>query len=63
MGEEIDRGFIIKFVLVSLVVVILPVWVVRFVPLSFLYKMVFTIGGMAGVFWTLKTGKTMRRRK
>ncbi|KKL53381.1 hypothetical protein LCGC14_2276020 [marine sediment metagenome] len=59
---EIDWGFWVKFVLVSLVVVILPVWVVKLIEISFLYRILFTLAGFVGV-WLALQGKTLRNPK
>ena len=59
---DFDWGFWIKFVLVSLVVVILPVWVVKFMEVSFIMKILFTLGGFAAVWFALQ-GKTLRYHK
>lgn len=60
--SDFDVGFWIKFVLISLVLVILPVWFFKLADLSFLYKTLFTLAGFAGV-WIALNGKTIKYGK
>ncbi len=59
--EDLDSGFWIKFFLVGFVVVILPVWIFKFVEISFLYKILYTLAGGVGL-WLALRGKSMGRK-
>lgn len=59
--ENVDGGFWIKFVLVSAFVVILPVWIMNFVEISFFDKMLYSLAGFFGV-WLAISGKTIGRK-
>ena len=59
--ELLETKNIIKFVIVSLVVVIVPVWIFNLVEISFFYKVMFTIAGFVGVALAL-SGSSLRRR-
>ena len=62
LGEffyDVDVKFMIKFVLIFLILVILPVWKWNIADISLLYKFLFTIGGGAGAWFALQ-GKSMK---
>lgn len=62
LGEffyDVDIKFMLKFALVFILFVILPVWVWNFVDISLLYRLLFTIGGGAAAWFALQ-GKSMK---
>lgn len=59
--ELLEVKNIIKFVIVSGLIVILPVWIFNLVEVSFFYKIMFTLAGFVGVAIAL-SGSTLRRR-
>ena len=60
--QGIEIGFWIKFILVGFGLVILPVWIMNFVPLGIGMKLMFTLAGGVGLWFGLQ-GKTMRNRR
>ena len=59
--EDLDGGFWIKFVLVSAFVVILPVWIMNFVEISFFNKILYSLAGFVGV-WLALSGKSIGKK-
>ena len=59
--EDLDGGFWIKFFLVGVLVVILPVWILNFIEISFFNKILYTLAGFVGV-WLAISGKTIGRK-
>ncbi len=55
---DYDMIFWIKFIVIFVILVIFPVWVFNFVDLSLLWKVGFTLAGLAGVYLAL-IGKTI----
>jgi len=50
-----------KFAIAFVITVVLPVWVFNFIPISFFYKIAFTLAGAIGVWIALEYG-SMRGR-
>jgi len=65
MGFEdmFDIGFWVKFILIGIAFVILPVWIMKLVSLSFKLKVMFTFAGFVGVFISLTLGSLIPHRR
>lgn len=58
MDSGYDLIFWVKFIVLFIVFVILPVWVFNFVDISLLWKVGFTLAGVVGLYLAL-VGKSI----
>ena len=56
-------SFWIKFILISIIFVIAPVWLLDFFPLGFGRQLLFTLAGFVGVFIALTFGTLNPHRR